>query len=132
MENDTEVKIRKISQYLWAYAIILILGALWNVLDGDIENIRDFIRGIIRSCVMIFLAKTIWDLKKASWWCIASLTCLFSVFGIVAVVMLFVAGVMVDQSKIVFMALTIIPTVALLIKIFLLIIQKDVKVQFLN
>ena len=63
MNQETELKIGKISRYLYTYASFIITGLLWDVADGEIDNLRDFIRGIFRAIVMIYLAKTIWDLK---------------------------------------------------------------------
>jgi len=132
MDTITQNKIIQISRCLWAYGVILILGVLWDLVDGEIESARDAIRGVVRSAVMIYLAKTIWDLKRLSWWVMTICSCLFSVFGVIAVVLLFSGGIVTSQVKYVFMSAIIIPTLLLLVRTFMLLIQKDVKSQFVN
>lgn len=132
MSTDTELRINKISRCLYIYASIIAIGVLWNILDGEIENVRDFIRGIVRSAVMFYLAKTIWDLKKISWWAIMIASCIFSLFGVVAIVLVVIGGIALENTQLLFLAGIILPSLILLTQTFLLVIQKDVRERFVN
>ena len=132
MDDVTKVKIAKISRNLYAYAIILAIGVLWNMVDGEVENVRDFVRGIVRSAVMFYLAKTIWDLKKVSWWVIVIASCVFSVFGIVAMMIGFVGGIALENKQLIIIGMIVLPSLILLARTFFLAVQKDVKASFIN
>ena len=132
MENDTKIKIEKISKYLYSYAFFIAIGLVWNIVDGEIENLRQFIRGAVRAFVMIYLARTIWSLKKVSWWLIAGASCLFSIFGVVGVLFGFVGGIALANTQLLFIGVIVLPATILLVRTFLLVIQKDVKQQFIN
>jgi len=93
MKPETAVKIQRISRYLYIYASILIIGLLWNILDGEIESFRDFFRGIVRAAVMVYLSKSIWDLRKVSWWVISCASCAFSFFGVFGSIFSLIASV---------------------------------------
>ncbi len=132
MSPETEVKINRISRYLYIYASMIAIGVVWNIADGEIENVRDFVRGIIRAAVMVYLSKTIWDLKNVSWWAITISSCVFTLFGVIGVVVVFIGGVAYANTQLLFIGVIVLPATILLLKIFLLTIQKDVRQQFVN
>ena len=130
MDKETEIKINKISNYLLAYATLIVLKLIYDVVDGDIENIRHFIRGGIRAAAAIYIALTIWELKKSYWWAIVLASGFFLFAGGAGLVMIFAAGVFYQHYSILSFVLLMLPALGLLAKIFFLTIQKDVKVQF--
>jgi len=132
MKPETAVKIQRISRYLYIYASILIIGLLWNILDGEIESFRDFFRGIVRAAVMVYLSKSIWDLRKVSWWVISCASCAFSFFGVFGSIFSLIAGAAIASSELFFLGIVILPATIILVKTFLLSIQKDVREQFTN
>ncbi len=132
MDKNTERKINRISNYLFAYGAIIVCGLIWNVFDGDIENTKDCIRGVLRVIAACYLAVTIWDLKKSSWWFITIATGLLTIIGCISLVMVVATGAFAEQYKTITFVLIVVPALAVLIRIFLIAIQKDVKSQFVN
>lgn len=114
------------------YATILIAGVLWNVFDGDVEDTVDVLRGFIRAVVMFYLAKTIWHLKKVSWWLIFLCSGIFSIFAISAVILGLAGTVYLQRSEFLFLVLVVLPSLILLIKVFFLSIQNDVRDVFVH
>ncbi len=132
MEAKTQNKISQMSRYLYLYATFIIVGLIWNVMDGEIESMRDFIRGTVRAIVMIYLSKTIWDLKKAYWWVIVGTSCAFALLGIMGIFLGLVGGVIFENKTLFFIGIIVIPATILLAQIFYLAIQKDVRQQFVH
>ncbi len=132
MDKITEIKINRISNYLFAYGAIIVCGLIWNVFDGDIENTKDCIRGVLRVIVASYLAVTIWDLKKTSWWFITIATGFLIIVGFISLVFVAATGAFNEQFKLLTFVLLVVPALAVLIRIFLTAIQKDVKSQFVN
>lgn len=132
MNPDTELKILRISRYLYIYAAMILVGLLWNIADGGIENIRDAIRGVVRCAVMFYLSKTIWQLRKVNWWAIAIASCIFAIFGIAGIVIGLVGGVVYENTQLLQIGIIVIPATVLLAKVFQLVVVKDVRRQFIN
>ncbi len=129
---QTEKKIAAISRLLVIYGLFIFAGLLWNAADGGIENMHQFIRGVVRGIVMIYLARTIWQYKKVHWWMITGLSLVFSIVGLSAIVLLIMGGVMNDRMQYVTLAVITVPVIVLLLRVFYLSIQKDVRQQFVN
>jgi len=132
LNPETKIKIYRISRYLYIYASIIFIGILWNIADGEIENVRDFIRGIIRSAVMVYLSRSIWELKKAIWWAITIASFVFAVLGVAGLIVGFVGGVAYANAKLLFIGIIVLPATIMLAQTFCLSIQKDVRQQFVN
>ena len=132
MNQDTELKILRISRYLYIYAAMILVGLLWNIADGGIENIRDAIRGVVRCAVMFYLSKTIWQLRKVNWWAIAIASFIFAIFGIAGIVTGLVGGVVYENTQLLQIGIIVIPATVLLAKVFQLVVVKDVRRQFIN
>ncbi len=129
---QTEKKIAAISRLLVIYSLFIFAGLLWNVADGGIENMHQFIRGVVRGIVMFYLARTIWQYKKVHWWMITGLSLVFSIVGLGGIILLIMGGVMNDRMQYVTLAVIIVPVIVLLLRVFYLSIQKDVRQQFVN
>lgn len=132
MDKEIEIKINRISNYLFAYGALIVCGLIWNVFDGDVENTKDCIRSVLRVIAATYLAVTIWDLKKASWWFITIATGFLIIVGGSSLIMIFVTDAFYEQPKILPFVILLVPALAVLIRIFLAIIRKDIKAQFVN
>ena len=132
MEPETEIKIKKISRYLYVYASILTLGVLWNMADGEIESMRALVDGIVRAIGTAYFAKTIWELKSGYWWVIACGSCIFAFVGVIGVLLGIVGGIALTNTTLLFIGFYVLPATIALAMVFYLSIQEDVRKQFTN
>lgn len=132
MNPETKLRISKLSRYLYAYAAMIFIGVLWNIADGEIENMRDFIRGVVRCLVMFYLSNTIWQLRKVNWWVITIASAIFAMFGIGGIFIGFIGGVAYANTQLLQIGIIAIPATIILVMIFKLAIYKDVRQQFVN
>lgn len=132
MEPETELKIRKISRYLYVYASILTLGVLWNMADGEIESTRDLVNGIVRAIGTAYFAKTIWELKSGYWWVIACGSGILAFLGVIGVLLGIVGGIAFTSKTLLYIGVYVLPATAALAMVFYLSIQEDVRKQFTN
>ena len=132
MELETEIKIKKISRYLYVYAAILTFGVLWNIADGEVESKRDLINGIVRAIGTAYFAKNIWELKSGYWWVIACGSGILAFAGVFSVLLGIVGGIAFTNSTLLFIGVYVLPATAALVMAFYLSIQEDVRKQFTN
>ena len=132
MPPEIKLNISRISRYLYIYASMILVGVLWNIADGEIENIRDFVRGIIRGIAMFYLSKTIWQLKKVNWWAITIASCIFAILGIMGIIIGLVGGVVYENTQLLQIGIIVIPATLILLKVFQLAIKKEVREKFIN
>jgi hypothetical protein len=126
---QTFQKVKMIQRLMYTYAVILIVGLVWNAVDGEIENIRQFLRGAGRSIVVIIIAREIFSLKKWIWWMITVSTGGLTLFGIVAIVTFAFLGAF-NSLEVVKLLLILIPSMTIIFRTFILIIKPDVRQVF--
>ena len=132
MEAEAERKIRMVEYCLYAYAAILIGGLIWNLIDGGIESHRDFIRGILRTAFTLFLAWSIWSLRKIYWWLI-SLFCIgFASLGTLSIVLLSLGIFTKGDYALLHLLIPVIPSTLTLAAIVFLMMQRDVRNSFVQ
>jgi len=128
IKNEMTLSLKIVRILMFTYSIILVAGLINNYFDNGVEDKADFVRGLFRSVIFIYLATQLNSYRKWVWW-VVILFCGFigmlSLAGIAT--FYFYAGINTEMNSVYIMG---IPVVTILFSIFALMLKKSTRILF--
>lgn len=79
-----EKLLTRIKRDFYIYAAIIVIGMFINIFGGNITNMEGLIQGTVRVLAILFIASTLNNYTKTTWWVAVIFSGFFSIIGLLA------------------------------------------------